>query len=326
MYNQEITKEILNSNIFKEWHYFKYHFNNFSNGIFVHPLANAITILCSELENKKENLGKSYIQKIGSICGKEKFTPHYEQLLQTLSELMVVHKASTFHWSQIYEIIQEPTTNGSKKNPEIIIQNDSINIGIEVKCPEFFKKANERSSKSQQISTRTQIFDVVNKSDTMLPRDNTLKDFLQSANEKFLPFKKESDHFLGILVVVWDDFIYEPISAIAPYARGLFSENSFLRNDKDEIEKFLGVDCVILTRHLMPIVKATRDERMPDLYRHPLDYGREGEFPFKVFYNNPWSKQTIIPSIYECFQAIEPGAHLGAEYLPSDLISWIDQS
>lgn len=323
MYNKEITKEILNSNIFKEWHYFKYHFQFFKNGIFLHPLANSIAILCSDLENKKENLGKSYIKKIESFCGREKFLPHYEQLLQTLSELMVVHKATTYDWSPDYEIIQEPTTNESKKNPEISIQIESIKIGIEVKSPEFFKKALERSSKSQQISTRTQIFETVKKNETMLPRDNTLKDFFQSANEKFLPFKKESEQFIGVLVVVWDDFIYEPISAIAPYARGLFSENSFVKDNKGEIEKFLGVDCVILTRHLLPIVKATRDEAIPDLYRYPLDYGLEGEFPFKVFYNNPWSKQKINPSIYRCFQAIEPGAHLGAEYLPSDFINWI---
>lgn len=87
----------------------------------------------------------------------------------------------------------------------------------------------------------------------MLPRDNPIKDFLISANEKFRIFKQSNAAFLSTLVIVWDDFIYEPISAISPPQAGLFTENSFAKDDDGNPLKFEYVDCVIITRHLLPV-------------------------------------------------------------------------
>ena len=52
---------------------------------------------------------------------------------------------------------------------------------------------------------------------TTLPRDDPVKDFLVSANAKFEHFKKaDAPNFVGVLVIVWDDFIWQdqPISPL----------------------------------------------------------------------------------------------------------------
>ena len=66
------------------------------------------------------------------------------------------------------------------------------------------------------------------------------------------------------------------------------------------------MDCVIITRHLLPISRGTRDEPLPDSSRHPLDYGRTKEFPFKVIITNPWNKTNIPDEVIKCFQVSTP--------------------
>lgn len=208
------------------------------------------------------------------------------------------------------------------KNPELTISTDTMKVGIEVKAPEFVKKHNERAQKPQQLPSRSQIIEIVRKEETMLPRDNPVKDFLISADKKFEEFKKADPDFYSVLVIVWDDFVYEPISALTSPQAGLFTANSFAKDENGNALSFSNVDCVIITRHLLPIKSGTRDEPLPDMAQHPLDYGRHGEFLFKIYVKNPISKTEILEKIMDCFQVLEPGPQLGAEYLPSDFIRW----
>jgi hypothetical protein len=53
-----------------------------------------------------------------------------------------------------------------------------------------------------------------------LPRDNPVKDFLVSADAKFEHFKETDANFIGVLVIIWDDFIYEPISSLISESAG----------------------------------------------------------------------------------------------------------
>lgn len=324
MDRQKLIDYILNSDIFKKWHFLKYHFN-FYNGGMEHFLAKSIVDLTLELESVLPKTGIDYINKIASINDKADETKHYDQLMQVLAELVIVHKAVTYNWGDGIKLAYEPTAGSSSKNPELTITTNLLAIGIEVKAPEFVKKHNERGSKSKQIPSRSDIIKILGKEETMLPRDNPVKDFLISADEKFEEFKKANPNFYSVLVIVWDDFIYEPISALISPQAGLFTDNTFAKDKNGNVLRFTNLDCVIITRHLLPIKNGTRDERLPYLSRHPLDYGREGEFPFKVFIQNPWNKLKIPKEIIDCFQVLKPGPHLGAEYLPSDLIFWINQ-
>lgn len=323
MEKEKVIERFLTSDLIKKWHFFKYHFQFYLKGL-EHPLAKSITETISEIEKIIPNAGQDYINKIASINDRQNHTKHFEQLLQVLAELMIVHKAATFNWGNNMVFAYEPTAGNSDKNPELTITTDNLAIGIEVKSPELVTKHNERATKPQQIPSRSDIVKMVDKAETMLPRDNPVKDFLISADKKFEAFKVDNPNFYSALVIVWDDFIYEPISAISSPQAGLFTENSFAKDDKENILQFLNVDCVIITRHLLPIVRGTRDEPSPDLSQHPLDYGRHNEFPFKVIIPNPWSKLEPPSELVDCFQVLKPGPELGAEYLPSDFITWMN--
>ena len=323
MTRAQIIDYILKSDIFKKWHFFNYHFDFYNKGL-EHPLAKSIVDLTFELESVLPKSGINYIDKIASINDKKNETKHYDQLMQVLAELLIVHKAATYKWGDNIKLAYEPTAGNPNKNPELTIATDLLEIGIEVKAPEFNKKHNERATKPQQIPSRSDIIKIVDKEETMLPRDNPVKDFLISANKKFEEFKIANPNFYSVLVIVWDDFIYEPISAISSPQAGLFTLNSFAKDDDGNILQFPNLDCVILTRHLLPIKCGTRDENLPDFSQHPLDYGREGEFPFKVFIQNPWNNLEMPQEVIDCFQVLKPGPELGAEYLPSDFITWFN--
>lgn len=321
MTRKELIEYALNSDIFKKWHFFKYHFNFYHGGL-EHPLAKSIVDLAADLETLVPNSGKDYINKIAAINGKENETKHYDQLMQVLAELIAVHKAATYQWGKDQKLSYEPTAAGSEKNPELTIATDSLSVGIEVKAPEFVKKHNERAQKYQQLPSRSPLINLVDKKEAMLPRDNPVKDFLISADKKFAGFKQENPNFYGVLIIVWDDFVYEPISALTSPLSGLFTDKSFAKDDAGGIMKFANVDCVIVTRHLLPIKRGTRGEPLADQYRHPLDYGRHGEFPFKVIIQNPSSLLAVPEQVIDCFQALTPHPSLGAEYLPQEFITW----
>ena len=322
MNKQDIIELFRKSDLYNKWHFFKYHFNFYELG-HEHPLAKSIVEMIVEIENKVPNSGVDYINKIASINDKKNETKHYDQLLQILAELMIVHKAMMFPWGDKTVLKYEPKSATSKKNPELTISNENISVGIEVKAPELVKKHNDRATKPQQLPSRSSLISNIDKDNTMLPRDNPVKDFLISANGKFEGFKNANPKFCGILIIVWDDFIYEPISALSSPQAGLFTENSFALEAEDSILKFPNVDCVIITRHLLPISRGTRDEPLPDNSRHPLDYGRQNEFPFKIIIPNPWNNIEIPNEVIECFQVLTPGPELGAEYLPTDFITWL---
>ncbi len=327
MTTEDIKDYILNSSIVKEWHFFNYHFKHLAAGV-QKPLAKSLIEVLTECENVCSGVGKDYVDKIAAINGKERDSSHFDQLLQVLAELMIVHKALTFSWSDEQKFIYEPTSGNSKKNPELLVSTPDYNIGIEVKAPKKKEHELKRAACEVQLPARTELINIVDKKTALLPRDNPIKDFLISANEKFREFKKTHNNFIGVLVIVGDDFIYEPISALLSRASGLFTENSFAKDSQGQPKLFENIDVVILTRHLTSIATGTAIEHeslMPDLYRHPLDYGRAGEFPFKVFIPNPNNIKTVtIPdSVMDCYQTYLPLLSLGAEYSPKEYVMWV---
>lgn len=327
MSTEEIKKFILDSSIIKQWHFFNYHFKNLAAGV-ENPLAISLLQALSECEVSCAGVAKDYVGKIAAIYGKERDTAHFDQLLQVLAELMIVHKALTFSWHKDQKFSYEPTAGSSKKNPELLVTTPEHNIGIEVKAPKKREHELKRAACEVQLPARTTLIEMVNKKTALLPRDNPIKDFLISADGKFKEFKKTHKNFIGVLVIVGDDFIYEPISALLAPSSGLFTENSFAKDKDNAPLKFENVDVVILTRHLTSIAIGTtieHESQMPDLYKHPLDYGRAKEFPFKVFIPNPNTVKTVtVPDmVMDCFQTYLPSLSMGAEYSPKEYVMWI---
>ncbi len=156
-----------------------------------------------------------------------------------------------------------------------------------------------------------------------LPRDGPIKDFLVSADNKFAQFKKIDDTYKTILVIVWDDFINEPISSLLHKKCGLLTENSFALNEEGKRFTFDNIDGIIIIRHLHQIIRATRDKPFIDGCLHTFDYGNIDKFPPKVIINNPTGSE-IPQYIIDAFQAVKPSPLLGAEYCSGDLVWWIN--
>jgi len=312
--------------MFKKWHRFAYHFQFYLFGK-EHRFAKSIVDAISNIESAIPGFAKKIIKKIASISGKEKFLPHYEQLIQLCAELYILNHTISYFSKVKANIIYEASLGSKGKTPELIIKTDEVFLGLEVKAPSLLTHMNNRYNRPVQISTRVpglleSTVDLWEKEAITYPRDNPIKDFLLSADEKFERFKSQDQKFIGLLFIVWDDFIYEPISALLGQPSGLFLEGSFAKNEQGKSIIFPNVDAVLIDRHLINIIHASRDEPLLYNKKHAMDYGSKDEFPFKVVIPSPYSLVEFPAIIIDCFQLYHLSSNLGAEYMPVDCIFW----
>jgi len=325
MNKTELLDHIESSSIFKEWHWLSYHFKKYACGV-DQSLASSILDACLDCDKQIPGFAPEFIDSIAAICGKEKDIKQYEQLLQRLAELLIIRQSVNYNWPGKPQFKYEPVIGGSAKNPEITITCGTDTIGIEVKAPSLIAHINNRSNNDTQIPSRsTALSQMVEtqKSHLTLPRDYPVRDFLVSADSKFIEFKKIIPNFYGLLVIVWDDFIYEPISSLLAPQSGLFTPNSWVRDEHDLPMRFPNVDAVIIVRHLHQLMRSSREEPLNDGLQSPLDYGMDGQFPPKACIINPNGSGTIPEHVFRCFQAYTPSHEMGAEYVPQDIIFWI---
>jgi hypothetical protein len=326
MNRHDLLQTIAASRLFQHWHWFSYHFSLSLNGS-PHPLAESIINACLVGESKSKGFAKATIERLAAVGGREKHMPDWEQLLQQLAELHVVHQVLTWNWPTGTAFEIEPHGEGSKKNPEVMVSLPGIRIGFEVKAPSLFAHAENRSKNPTQIASRFAPMDVMDAtakpgSGITMPRDNPIKDYLLSAESKFEPFRRNDANFFGVLVIVWDDFIYEPISALLQPDSGLFTQNSFFRGTDRNAVTFPSVSGVVAIRHLHQLIRACRDEPLMYGYHGPFDFGERGKFPWKVFIQNPAGPETPEQA-KEALDALPPHDDMGAEYRPQEYIMWI---
>jgi hypothetical protein len=156
-----------------------------------------------------------------------------------------------------------------------------------------------------------------------LPRDNPVYDFLVSANTKFSMFKAQGP-FTGVLVIVWDDFIYEPITSLLHERCGLITEHSYKRVN-DLAERYDFIDAIVLVRHLTYFTTAAAEHALPDRRRNAFHLGGEGTLPNVVI---PLREDAEIPNFILdglwAWPLTDPWMQHAAEYRPSDFIWWHD--
>lgn len=324
MTREELIEHIKNSSIFGSWHWYEYHFNFLNVGL-EHPFAKSIIDSCMAIERKIPGYSKRMIDHVASIKGRDRYLPHYDQLKQILAELLVVSHLAGQYLDAEFE--DEPSIGESKKNPEITIKTNEYFLGVEVKSPKLREHVEQRSSRDVQLPGRMPIAGQLieqagGKENVTIPRDNPVKDFLISADEKFSEFKKELDNFYGILVIVWDDHIYEPITSLISEHSGLFTANSFAKDNEGNPLVFRNIDAVIVIRQLHIFVEAAAERPLIDGKRSALDYGAADQFPFKVIIPNPTGKEVPL-EVSDAFHAVETSHKLGAEYMPQEYIMWI---
>lgn len=314
----QLVEYVLRSQIFQKWHWFSYHFSFYIKGK-EHPFSRAIIDALLKIDIHINGYAINMVDKIASIGGQEKSLVHYEQLLQLCSEIYVILQAVNYFGNEANFEYEPPTAN--KKTPELIISTEELLIGVEVKQPSLIKTKHiqERQTNPLQLLIRHE-FDLGQNPYTK-PRDNPIKDFFISADKKFENFKGRKN-FFGVLFIVWDDFINEPISAILGKPSGLFCDDSFAKDKNGCKLQFKNVNAVIIDRNLSNFLNSLADRPLLDNKKNAMDYGQFGEFPFKVIIQNPEAIQTHN-EIAKCFQAHEPCSALGAEYTPMDFVQWL---
>jgi hypothetical protein len=202
------------------------------------------------------------LREIKNIGGRKNFEPHYNHLLQKLAEILVMRQVVQMPWPKETTFEIEAGVRGRLKKVDLVARlPDGKKFGFEIKAPKYTPQMRQRSGKQYQ-GTAFQEFKTENAALDNSSRDNALRSFLRSANEKFDAFATEDD-FCGILVIVWHDWIYEAIGPLFNAQRGLLTPATY-SVVKGAPEVFKNIDTVLILRHLSCLAAAASESDLPD--------------------------------------------------------------
>ncbi|MEC2054221.1 hypothetical protein I6J18_00265 (plasmid) [Peribacillus psychrosaccharolyticus] len=283
---------------------------------FIKNLVNVLDKIEQALPDK--NYAKTTIDRIASY-NKDNF----EQVIQTFSEITMLKRLVTVATPPA-TITFDPTAKKGGKNPEYRGLVKDIYFAIEVKTASLFNFTNARQT-GLQITSRfkDEERDILNKGGKIVnSKALKVKDYLESADEKFEQYRQKEEYKddFRLLCIFWDDYINEPLSALANPESGLLTENTFYKDSR-----FENVDGVIVIRHLHQFFRMLR-------YGEMVHYGQEGvhdAFDYvnpvvdSLYFQNPLGRR--LPGEYlTLFQVslyLEDDFHV-AEYNPTDFVDW----
>lgn len=147
-----------------------------------------------------------------------------------------------------YSVEIEPAAQSDGKNPEYRIKINHKWYAFEVKTPDATTLINRQNGVQITARMTDEELDLLkNYRKITFTKDLKVKDYLKSAEEKFTQYitHKEYQDNIKVLIIVWDDFINEVISALLHPKSGLLTVNSF-----SDFGALNHVDGVIVFRHL----------------------------------------------------------------------------
>lgn len=305
----------------KVWHWFQFHFSFFPP----HPFARSIVDACADCEMRIEGLGSQFIHDIANIKGKEKHQPHYDQLLQKLAELLVLRQLLGLAWPQGATFEHEPAVQAQGKRPELRVVTPDGAYLFEVKTPSLLEHAKSRWENALQAPGRTlpqeHLAQLAAGNGLTLPRDNPVKDFLIDADKKFEQFKAVSP-YTTILVIVWDDYIYEPVTVLTHQQCGLLTSNSYFKDAEGQAMKFPNTDGVVIVRHLNYIIEAAAGRDLIDR-NHALDFGTAKDLPNVLIpITDPLDLPNFVGEGLRLKTLDDPLCQNAAEYHAQDMVMW----
>ncbi|WP_077624777.1 hypothetical protein [Sediminibacillus massiliensis] len=284
---------------------------------FIINLVNALDKIEQALPDK--SYAKTTIERIASF-NKDNF----EQVIQTFAEITILKRLVTVA-TPPNTITLDPTAKKGGKNPEYRGRVKDIYFAIEVKTASLFKFNIERQT-GLQITSRFDDEDLdilIQSGKTVNSRALKVKDYLVSADKKFEQYKQKEEFKgdLRLLCIFWDDYINEPLSALANPYSGLLTENSFYKDSR-----FENVDGVIVIRHLHQFFRMLQ-------YGEIVNYGQEGVYDAfdysnpmvdSIYFPNPIGRQIPLEylSLFQVRHYLDVLDPLVAEYNSTDFVDW----
>ncbi|NKM12098.1 hypothetical protein GFL85_13825 [Rhizobium laguerreae] len=303
------------------WHWFGYHFYNGPR-----PFARGILSSCASINRKTDGIGTELLEELVGIGGRDRDERQYEQLLQKLSEILVIERVVNCPWPEGTTFRHEPAAIRNGPRPELLVSWPEGRLVMEVKTPALLNHVRARGANGVQLAYRGGIpLDAareIAEGEVTLPRDNPILDFLRDGERKFAAFREDCSTS-SLLVIVWDDHIYEPISTLVNAGSGLLTPNSFAQQADGTAEAFPNVDNVILVRHLNYFVSGSREEALMDR-ENAMDFGNEHALP-NVLCEGHGGRPipTFVLDVLRAYPHDDPGLRMFAEYNPQDMVFWI---
>lgn len=311
---------ILNVPVTYPDHMFCYFAMHAANGN-IRPFARGLFTALDRVDKACSGYANEMISRIAAIKGAG--DAQYEALLQILAEIYVtcgaVEAADRDEAGR--ELFRHEPAINDQKNPEFESRAANIWYAVEVKTPGLLQHIRVRAANPYQLTARLPQSWTADKQKT-LPRDNPVKDFLLSANEKFQAYSTIRPDAYRILTIVWDDFCNEPITALLHPHSGLLTPKSFFKDRAGQPVQFPYVDAVLICRYQHQLIRSTREEPLIDGEVLPFAYHHYG-FPMKAFVANPAGR--VVPDeLLQPLNAVRQEClTFGAEYNPMDLVMWI---
>jgi hypothetical protein len=315
----QLYGHIRSSGIYAAWHWLRYNFDAVQTGGPEAAFGLRTLEALAACDGAMPGFGLDMIDRLASFGGTDHNMDDYERIRQWLGELLVIHHFVIWKWPDEAKFEHEPRAVAGGANPEVAVAVGELRLGIEVKTPDLRQHIAARNSNPLQSNSRTGI----KGSDVTAPRDNPIKDFLIHAEKKFSGFRGD-ENFYSLLVIVWDDYVNEPIAALTSKTSGLLTEASFAVDRlTGKPLVFTSVDAVVLLRHQHQLRRGMANWPPIDDRDHFLDYGRLGTFPPNVILAVPGSR--ALPQLFtDASQASPPDPTMGAEYMGGDVVFWND--
>ncbi len=253
----------------------------------------------------------------------------YEQFIQKLAEIVALRAILCMDWPDGTRFVHEPAAPNGKR-PELLVETDDGLFLFEVKCPGLISRQRTRGQQTGQVVARALPGDGMKTlaanlfgDDVLWPKDNNIKDFLTSAEEKFCSFKSQKPIY-GVLVVVWDHHMYEAISPLTHPHCGLLTDGTWLKDEQGKSIRFEAVNGVFVLDHFDVLTAASREE-LPQHRAHPFKISDEN------YRSNVWcannGRDEIPRFLLQGFDAYPQDAYreIVADYDNLELIFWLSR-
>jgi len=302
------------------WHWLDYNFNPATPGFGLVGAPTAIAL--AVVDQRMPGYADEQIARLERLGGRERNMGDYRQILSWYAELLVIQQLALHNWPSTATFDMEPVAGASNYNPEVVVRVDGLgSLGVEVKAPDLLDHTGKRTAHPFQLNARGDYAAALSDKVTY-PRDNPVKDFLIHSDKKFAGFRAADPDFRSILVIVWDDYVNEPLAALSAPGSGLLTPNSFHRQDGQPVT-YPNIDSILLVRHQHQLVRGLAGRPLIDGRRDLLDYGRRHEYPFHAVINNP-AGRTIPSEFLRPLHSWPVEALEGPEYSPGELVMWTE--